>query len=237
MKHTSVHSLIRNIAVVVMLLVCVCTRSTASAQSAPYKFAMGADLGMSGYIGDASRSNPFAHPGFGADLSFSYLPDVRWNIRTALSTFGLSGNTSDVANVLPEQAEYSFTSQVYELSARAEFNFFPYGIGETYKRLRRWTPYLALGVGVGLATSDGNTAAAFTLPMAFGFRFKVRPRLNLGIEFSMTKAFSDHFDGKQLADLNQIKTAFYKNTDWYSRISVGISYEFGERCETCHYVD
>lgn len=53
----------------------------------------------------------------------------------------------------------------------------------------------------------------------------------------MTKAFADHMDSAQLSDLNQIKTAFYKNTDWYSRLSVGISYEFGKRCSTCHYVD
>ena len=53
----------------------------------------------------------------------------------------------------------------------------------------------------------------------------------------MTKAFNDNFDGPDLSELNKIKTEFYKNTDWYSRLTIGISYEFGERCETCHYVD
>lgn len=208
----------------------------ARAQTAKYKFDAGVAVGMSGYIGDAS-SNPLKHPGFDADLSFRYIGDSRWSVRTAFSTLGLSGNTEGMANVLPQGLAYSFTSQVYELSVRGEFNFFPYGIGETYKRLRRWTPYLALGVGGAIASSGGSTAGAFTLPMAFGFRFKLRPRINLALEFSMTKAFSDHFDGKYLADLNLIKTAFYKSTDWYSRITIGISYEFGERCETCHYVD
>ena len=56
-------------------------------------------------------------------------------------------------------------------------------------------------------------------------------------EFTMTKAFSDKFDGPELNDLNQIKTAFYKSTDWYSRLNIGISFEFGERCETCPYFD
>lgn len=223
----------RMFAIVAMWACALCS----TAQSAPYKFDIGAALGMSGYIGDANSSNIFKHPGFDGELSFRYIGDARWSIRTALSTFGLSGTTEGMANVLPDAAVYAFTSQVYELGVRAEFNFFAYGIGETYKRLSRWTPYIALGIGGALASSDGNTAGAFTIPMAFGLRFKLKPRLNLGLEFSMTKAFSDHFDGRNLADLNQIKTAFYKNTDWYSRLWIGISYEFGKRCETCHYVD
>ena len=75
------------------------------------------------------------------------------------------------------------------------------------------------------------------IPMGAGVRYKIKERLNIGIEFTFTKAFSDHIDGKDLADLNQIKTAFYKNTDWISRLTIGVSYEFGKRCETCHYVD
>lgn len=207
----------------------------ATAPTTPYKFDLGAAVGMSGYIGDAS-SNPFKHPGFEGELSFRYLPDTRWAIRGVLSTLGLKGNTADMANVLPEGRTFSFTSQVYDLSARAEFNFFPYGIGETYKRLRRWTPYLVLGVGVALSSSGGKTSVAPTLPMGLGLKFKVSERVNLGLEWTMTKAFGDHMDGT-LADLDGIKTQFYRNTDWYQRIGVGVSFEFGKRCETCHYVD
>ncbi len=204
---------------------------------APYKWDVGVSLGMSGYIGDANVANPFRHPGFTADVAGRYIIDTRWALRGSFTTLGLSGNTADMSNVLPDGAQYEFTSQVYDLTVRGEFNFFPYGIGETYKRLRRWTPYLALGLGVSLASSGGNTAVAPSIPMAFGFRYKLRERLNLMAEFSMTKVFSDHVDGADLADLNLIKTSFYKNTDWFSRITVGISYEFGKRCETCHYVD
>ena len=73
--------------------------------------------------------------------------------------------------------------------------------------------------------------------MAFGVRYKLKERINLHAEFSMTKIFSDKVDGPDLADLNRIETDFFRNTDWVSRIVIGISYEFGKRCETCHYVD
>lgn len=215
-------------------LLCVCP---ATGQSAPDKFDIGAQLGMSGYIGDANRSNPFAHPGFDGEISMRYLPDTRWALRAVLSTFSLSGDTRDMSDVLPSGAAYSFSAQAYELSVRGEFNFLPYGIGETYKRLRRWSPYLTVGVGAALSASGGSTTVVPTVPMGAGIKFKATPRLNLGLEFTMTKAFGDHIDGAELADLNGIKTAFYKNTDWYSRLTIGVSYEFGPRCETCHYVE
>lgn len=223
---------------IIILLALSAGYSNVDAQTAPYKFDFGAAVGMSGYIGDANSANPFRHPGFTADLRGAYLIDARWQVRAILSTMGLSGNTAEISNTLPSGDEHrSFTSQVVDLGFRGEFNFFPYGIGETYKRLRRWTPYLAVGVGFSLAFSDGNTVFAPSIPMAFGFRFKVKERLNLFAEFSMTKVFSDHVDGSDIADLNHIKTDFYKNTDWVSRIAVGLTYEFGKRCETCHYVD
>ena len=210
----------------------------ADAQTAPYKFDLGASVGMSGYLGDANSTNPFRHPGFTADLRGAYIFDTRWQVRALLSTMGLSGKTEDMANVLPAGVEhFSFTSQVVDLCVRGEFNFFSYGIGETYKRLRRWTPYLAVGIGVSMGLSDGNVAVGPSIPMAFGFRFKPKERINLFAEFSMTKVFSDKIDSNEMADLNQIKTDLYKSTDWFSRICIGVTFEFGKRCETCHYVD
>lgn len=208
-----------------------------NAQEAKYKFDIGAGLGLSGYLGDANRSNPFKKTGFEAQADMRYIGDSRWAVRGVLSTLSLSGTTEGNGNVLPGGQILDFKSQVYELSVRGEFNFFAYGIGETYKRLRRWTPYLTFGVGIAMASTGGNTYASPTVPMGMGLKFKLRPRLNLGVEWTMTKAFNDHFDSKELADVNMIKIKFYKNTDWYSRLTIGISYEFGERCETCHYVD
>jgi len=208
-----------------------------SAQSATYKFDAGAGLGLGSYLGEANTSNILRKPGFAGELSMRYIGDTRWAVRGVLSTLSLSGSTEGQANMLPDGANYSFKSQVYELSVRGEFNFFAYGIGESYKRLRRWSPYITVGLGAAVASTGGNTYAAPAVPMGMGVKFKLKPRLNLGVEFTMTKVFNDHFDSKELADLNQIKINFYKNTDWYSRLSVSLSYEFGERCETCHYVD
>lgn len=208
----------------------------AYAQETPYKFDFGAGLGMSGYAGDAS-SSVFSHPGFAAELGARYLPNARWTVRAVFSTLSISGNTADMGGVLPDGAQYSFKSQVYDLAGRIEFNFFPYGIGETYKNLRRWTPYLTAGIGVTMANCSGNTAFGPNIPLGAGLKFKLNERLNLGVEFTMVKVFNDHIDGPDLSDLTTIKSSFIKNNDWYSRLTVGLTYEFGRRCETCHYVD
>lgn len=220
----------------VIALLCV---SALSAQTTPYKFDLGVSLGASGYLGDANTSSLMKHPGFVGEASFRYLPDSRWAFRGVLSALSLSGSTADMKDVLPSVTPgyYDFKSTVYDLGARVEFNFFAYGIGETYKRLRRWSPYLTAGVGVSLSSSGGESSFAPNIPMGVGMKFKVSERVNVGAEFTMTKVFGDKVDGPVLNDLNTIKTSFYKNTDWYSRLTVGISYEFGKRCETCHYVD
>lgn len=224
---------------VILIVVMLASSLALSAQSAPYKFDFGASLGLSGYLGDANTSSLMKHTGFDGEVAVRYLPDTRWAFRGVLSALTLSGSTADMKDILPSVAPeyYDFKSTVYDLGARAEFNFFAYGIGETYKRLRRWSPYLTLGIGVCLSSSGGNTAVAPNIPMGAGVKYKLSERVNLGVEFTMTKVFGDKVDGSVLNDLNTIKTAFYKNTDWYSRLTIGISYEFGKRCETCHYVD
>ena len=201
------------------------------------KFDIGAGLGMSGYLGDANESNMYRHPGFTGNLSFRYLASDRFAVRGMFAASTLSGNTADWDNALPDGRQYSFKSWVYDLQARAEFNFFAFGMGETYKRLRRWTPYLTLGVGCALSSTDGSSAVAFSLPMGAGVKFKVTRRFNLAVEFAMTKVFGDHVDGPDLSDLYTIKSSFFKNTDWYSTLALSFSYEFGPRCVVCHRID
>lgn len=202
-----------------------------------YKFDIGAGIGMSGYLGDANESNLFAHPGVAVNGTFRYLINTRWAIRGMLTAASLSGSTADMDNVLPEGKVYDFKSWVYDLGARAEFNFFNYGIGETYKRLSRISPYLSLGLGVTMSSTGGDSFVAMSLPMGFGVKYKLRPRVNLGLEFTMTKVFGDNVDSKDLTDLYQIKSSFMKNTDWYSSLMISVTYEFGKRCVTCHRID
>ena len=158
-------------------------RARDSDDSDSYKFDLGVGLGMSGYLGDLNESNMFRRPGFAGQLSFRYmLADARWAFRGVFTGASLRGNSGDFKNWLPGETPYSFSSMVYDLSGRVEFNFFPYGIGETFKKLRRWTPYVGVGLGVCMASANG-TYVTGSVPLAFGFKYKPRKRLNLMLEF------------------------------------------------------
>lgn len=211
----------------------VSAQNSAQSIEEPYKFDFGLAMGMAGYWGDLS-SNMFDNPGIAASALFHYRFDTRWLIRASFTGATLSGNNKKASNVYPG-GEYEFSAGYYSLDARAEFNFFNFGIGETYKRLKRWTPYLGLGVGGALSIVDGKTYFAPTIPMAAGVRFKVNERLNLGAEWTFVKVFGDKVDG--YSGLTGINTDFIRHTDWVSTIQIFFTYEFGRRCVACNRHD
>ncbi|MDE6379606.1 MAG: porin family protein [Muribaculaceae bacterium] len=200
-----------------------------------YRFDAGGGIGMTGYLGDANTASLWSHPGADGMLLFRYIRNPRIAFKTGLYVGTLSGDTEDMTDVLPDAAQFKFSTTFFELSEMFEFNFFNYGMGERYRKLKRWSPYITGGVGATVWTTDGYTGAAFTLPFGIGAKYKINRRLNLGLEFLMKKTFSDRLDGRALSDPHSIKSGFAKNTDWYSTLTVTLSYEFSKRCATCNY--
>ena len=202
-----------------------------------YRFDFGAGLGMTGYLGDANTSNLFQNPGWDAELFLRYIFNPRIAIKTNFYTGGLRGDSEQMTNVFPDGNNFKFSTQFYELGELFEFNFFEYGIGERYRKLKRITPYITAGLSVTLWSVDKSVFAGFTIPFGIGVKFKPNKRLNLGLEFLMKKVFSDRLDGTLLEDPYTIKSSFAKNTDWYSTLTLTVSYEFSKRCATCNYKD
>lgn len=200
-----------------------------------YRYEIGGGLGLTGYLGDVNKSNFMKHPGVAGGVLFRYLPNNRWAIKANLYAGGLSGNSADFDMVFPDGQSYKFSSTVYDMGAQMEFNFFEFGLGPTYMKLKRLTPYITLGLGATMASADAGTSFTMNVPMGIGLKFKLKERVNLGVEFTMRKAFGDKIDG--LSDLNGVKSSFAKNTDWYSFTMFTITYSFSKRCKTCHYVD
>ena len=216
---------------------CILSESVTLKAQEDYRFDMGGGVGMTGYLGDANTSTLFQHPSWDVELLFRYIATTRWNFKTNFYVGGLAGNSADMTNLFPSEETYKFSTIFYELSELAEFNFFSYGIGETYQHLKRWTPYLAGGLGLTAWSVQGNGGVAFTIPFGIGVRYKPSKRVNLGLEFLMKKTFTDKLDGPDLQDPMGIKSSFMKNTDWYSTLTFTVSFEFSKRCATCNYKD
>ncbi len=202
-----------------------------------YRFDIGAGLGMTGYLGDANTATLWSEPGWDFEALFRYIANPRWAFKTNFYAGNLRGDSSKMTNVFPGGETFSFSTTFYELGEMVEFNFFNYGMGETYRKLKRISPYIAAGIGMTVWSIDGKTGAAFNIPLGVGLKYKLSQRWNIGFEFLMKKTFSDRLDGEQLKDPYGIKSSFMKNTDWYSTMSLTISYEFSKRCAVCNYKD
>ena len=100
----------------------------ASAQE-DYRFDAGGGIGMTGYLGDANTANLWSHPGVDGMLLFRYIKSPRIAFKTGFYVGTLSGNSADMTDVLPDGAQFKFSTTFFELSEMFEFNFFNYGIG------------------------------------------------------------------------------------------------------------
>lgn len=202
-----------------------------------YRFAIGGGLGMTGYLGDANTANLLKNPSWDAEVLFDYLISPRLTLRTNFFAGGLRGNSAQMTNVFTNDETYKFSTTFYELSEMFQFNFFNYGMGETYRKLKRITPYITAGLGVLGWSAGGHGGFSVAIPLGAGVKYKPSLRWNLGLEFLMKKTFSDKLDGPLLADPIGIKSSFMKNTDWYSTLTFTVSYEFSQRCAVCNYKD
>lgn len=230
----TIYLYLRALCVVLVMGLAVVFAADACAQE-DYRYDMGAGLGMTGYLGDANSSSLLKNPSWDLEVLFRYLPSTRWALKSNLYVGALKGNSADMDNVFPDAQTFKFSTTFFELSEVAEFNFFSYGIGEKYRKLKRWSPYIAAGFGFTLWTVDGKAHLSPVIPLGGGVKYKLNERLNLGVEFLMKKTFSDRLDGELLDDPYQIKSSFAKNTDWYSTLTFTISYEFSKRCAVCNY--
>lgn len=221
-----------------MLLLAVVTLQVPRARAQEdYRFDFGAGLGMTGYLGDANTSNLFQNPSWDAELFLRYIINPRLALKTNFYVGGLRGNSEQMTNVFPDNKVFKFTTTFYEIGELFEFNFFEFGIGETYRKLKRITPYITAGLSATMWSVDKSIYGGFTIPLGIGVKYKPSKRLNLGLEFLMKKVFSDRLDGVAGEDLHTIKSSFAKNTDWYSTLTFTVSYEFSKRCATCNYKD
>ena len=205
------------------------------AWSQEYRYEVGPAVGITGYLGDANRSNMYKMPRVAGGGIFRYNLNSRWAFKGNLFYVGLAGDSKGIDSKFPGDEQYKFSSHVIDLGGQVEFNFFHFGDGPRYKHYKRLSPYMVAGLGVGMAFVNGKAHLGMVLPLGVGVKFRLKERLNLGFEFTMRKSFSDRFDG--ITDLYGYNHGFAKNTEWYSVAAFTLTYEFSKRCVKCHYIE
>ncbi len=219
------------------------------AQDDVYRMELGGGVGGCFYLGDAN-SKPFAHLGAMGSVVARYIFNPRMAIKGNLALGHISGETGK--DFFPENAGSGdadggrpgvahFKRNVIDFGAQFEFNFWGYGIGRGYEGYSRITPYMLIGAGLTLAPKPVQTDAGFNIPVGVGVKFKVRPRLNIGFEWSMRFTTTDrldvsNMDGVILHDPYGVKSGGFKNKDCYSFTMLSVTYDLFPKCVNCNNI-
>ena len=217
---------------IISLIIC----ATAVAQE--YKYEFGGGLGLSSYMGDVNQNNPLLglRPSFGAVFRKNF--DLRWALKANLLTGSISGDTKKSNNVYPANASVEFNRRFYEVGGQMEFNFLPYSDKFAYLQTSRLSPYLTVGLGFTLAPTGNDSFFDVNLPVGLGVKYMIKNRINLGLEYSVKKLFSDGFDAPDKSGFNldnpyQLNGSFLKNNDWYTVLMFSVTWSFGPNDRAC----
>lgn len=198
------------------------------------------------YLGEVNPSTQFHSTKFGGGIFFRQNLNKRWAVRAHVATGTLSA-TDVVSDYSYQKARnYSFNTPLMEVLAQAEFNFLPYKLGSE-RYTSPITPYFASGIGF-LLVSNSSKPYNITIPLSVGFKFSVSKKMELGLEWSFRKTFSDYLDnlsGKQF-ELESMdvpskgeykQQAFYFDKDWYSFAGIFITYKIFQSGSVCKAYD
>ncbi|MDP4280544.1 MAG: DUF6089 family protein [Bacteroidota bacterium] len=167
--------------------------------------------GVSYYLGDLNPGKHFANlqPAYGATLRYTL--DPRWALKFGVYEGKVIGNSTQT-NFLPGR-DLKFSSQVTDISAETEFNFFPYMTGSWRNFI---SPYIYAGFGVfffnpmsgsqqlrPLGTEGQNdrylgrkpyNTYNFSIPFGLGVKLSVSRRIGMTLFWEMHKTFTDYLD-------------------------------------------
>jgi hypothetical protein len=188
----------------------------------------GAFCGVTSYIGDINPTRLMYSPLPAAGLFYRYNLHPRQAIRTTILFGGLRGDDLDFNNSFQQTRAASFSSEVGELSAQFEFNFFDYS---TQGKRWNYSPYLAAGAGVAYINS-GESAFVPVIPLSLGFKLHFFKYMGLEAEYGFRKTFYDNFDGlKDYIDPSDY--GWLHNNDWYTFMGLSITWKMYDRLAGC----
>ena len=179
----------------------------AAAQSS--RLEIGVMGGTNFYIGEKNKV-PFDafEPAFGGFFRVNF--DPRWTLKTQVAVASL---------------RHAIEQSYIDFSSRIEFHFYEYGRPSyAENKLYIFTPYIFAGFGFTSYESDyGQGSFTANFPFGLGVKLKLFRRMNIGLEWSMHKLFTDKFD--YVDNPNQLKKSVFYNNDWYSIASFFVSFD------------
>ena len=199
------------------------------AQELEYALELGAMGGPSFYMGDANTNGFYKNVTMAGGLMGRYNINPRMALKFDVGYGSVKGDASKGKNKFPDKKgqKWNFNNSLVDVGCQYELNFWGYGTGTGFKGSNRLAPYIQFGLGF----TYGNKELTMNIPVGFGITYKIRPRWNVGIDWSMRFSLSDKLDG--IEDPYKIESGFLKNKDSYSWTMVYISYDLCPKYRKC----
>ena len=216
---------------------------TQSSQSQIYE--IGVFAGGSNFIGDVGKTTYISpdSPSIGLLLKWNRSPRHSW--RVSLIYSDLTGKDSDSDDPRRLERNYSFDSNLLEISAGMEFTFFDFNL---HGNGNKFTPYLYSGITMarhnnyyfrqnGDYTSEETSSWAYGIPIVLGLKTTITSHILIGFEIGARYTFSDELDGS-VPDSPNLEPLSFGNTnsnDWYVFTGFTLTYTFGQRPCYCNF--
>ncbi len=181
------------------------------------------EFGLAGggayYLGDLNPGKHFQNTRLSYGALARYNIDSRWAIRLAVMRGSVEADASQGTPFI-QTLGLSFSSNITDISAVAEFNFFPYFTGSERHRI---SPYIYAGVSlffynpraggvdlremgtegqkIGFEGRKVYSSYNFSIPFGLGMKISLAERLGLQVFWEMHKTFMDYLD--------DVSTTFY----------------------------
>ncbi|SDB95860.1 type IX secretion system protein PorG [Williamwhitmania taraxaci] len=185
---------------------------------------IGFRLGATYYIGDYNESLPFSSPSFAGGGFIKYNFNDYYAARFGLSGGSYTGSYNASAGYLPA-AGGAFSSLIIDGCAAFEVNFLPFS--PLASKGKRMSPFTSIGIGV----SYDNGQIIPVIPLSIGVKYRPAPRWTVGVEWILTKTFSDKMDG--YTNLTDQKKTIFHNNDWYSVAGLFITFRLLNNRTVC----
>lgn len=197
---------------IVSILVLFVLITTSIAQA---KWEAGAKAGTTFYLGDRNSTifNSI-DPVYGGFLRINV--NSRWVTKIQFTTATIKTD---------------FKQRFLDFSVQEEFNFFEYGVLNSNKWTRFFSPYIFAGISLGTYEEGDYAIFAPNIPFGLGVKYKVFPKVNIGLEWCMHKLFTDAFDNRSNPYKN--KEFGLSNKDWYSMATFILSVDIGNKSSYC----
>lgn len=200
----------------ILLLLCTMT-AFGQVHTGASRSEIGVLIGGSTYLGDLNQFVPFRKTHLAGGLLFRYNVNPRMAVRVNFTYGKVSADDALSTEELNKERNLNFYSNIFELGAGVEFNYFPFQLGhDKYKG----TAYLLAEIGVfrmnpktmyngtevalrPLGTEgQGTTLNAkkhygltqICIPLGVGAKLSLSDRVGLNVEIGIRKTFTDYLD-------------------------------------------